>query len=248
MPDPSLRIPFPLDKPSLRLVCVPHAGAGASAYRDWTQWLPSDVELCAVQLPGREDRRKEAPLGSMAEAAELIVAGLGTLDARPTVLFGHSFGALLAFEALRRLEANNAQLPLLFCASGAREPHRVPQDEWLHQLADGPLLKAIDRHGGVPDAIRDAPDFFAAFAPILRSDFFLSENYTPDPEGRVSVPMLVTGGRDDTYVPAARMIAWRDFAAGPFTVRTFPGGHFYLDDKTSGFTAAFSDILNRLKA
>jgi surfactin synthase thioesterase subunit len=60
--------------------------------------------------------------------------------------------------------------------------------------------------------------------------------------------MLVTGGRDDTYVPAARLIAWRDFAAGIFTVRTFPGGHFYLHDKASGFTVTFSDLLNRLKA
>jgi surfactin synthase thioesterase subunit len=248
MSDPSLRIPFPVDNPSLRLVCVPHAGAAASAYRDWTQWLPSDIELCAVQLPGRENRRMEAPLGSMAEAAELIVDALAAFEPCKTVLFGHSFGALLAFEAVRLLEADAARRPLLLCASGAREPHRVPRHEWLHQLDDGPLLEAIDRHGGVPDAIRDAPEFFAAFAPVLRSDFFLSEHYTPDPDGRVSVPMLVTGGRDDTYVPAARLIAWRDFAAGIFTVRTFPGGHFYLHDKASGFTVTFSDLLNRLKA
>jgi surfactin synthase thioesterase subunit len=247
-PQAWLRCLAPRSAPALRLVCIPHAGSGVSAYRVWARWLPAEVELIGVQLPGREDRRTDPPPPTLLDCALLIAEALATLDDRPYALLGHSFGALLGFETVRALETSGARPPRLFVASGARAPDCMPPAEQLHGLEEPALLGAIERYGGVPEAIRRAPDFFAAFAPVLRADFRLSETHVPAGEPRIATPLFAVGGLIDDYVPLARLLAWRARCDGPFTAKVYPGGHFYLHEAASGFPADLAEWLGRIAA
>lgn len=137
-------------------------------------------------------------------------------------------------------------MPRQFIASAARAPHCVPHDEQLHRLDDNALLSHVERYGGVPDVIRRTPDFFAAFAPVMRADFLLSETYAPDEHAQIGAPLIAVGGLADAYVPLDRLLAWRARAAGSFTVQVYPGGHFYLHERASGFVAALCERLARV--
>ena len=237
-----------LDRPRLRLICAPHAGGAASSYRSWRGWLPSGVELYAVQLPGREDRRHERPAADMRRTAASIAAEIGGLaaDRAPYVLFGHSLGAMVAFETARALAAQRSPPPSHLVLSSGRAPRPGAAGRKLHLLEDAELLREIEGFGGVPEAIRATPDFFASFAPVVRADFRILETHVADLEPALRTSVSVVGGRSDEHVSLADLWGWTTFVAAPLTLRLFEGRHFFLHDPASGFQEAFASELRRV--
>lgn len=197
-------------------------------FRDWQAQLTAPIEVLAVQLPGRENRFREAPLDSAAELVEALLAQLdGRLDL-PLALFGHSLGAQLAFELARRLAEERPEVRLLrvfLSACGA--PH-VPKPELLHLLSDAALEGALARMGGTPAAILGDRTVLGLFAPVLRADLRMSETYAPPSGTRLALPFSILGGESDGEVALGRLQAWADLTRGPSELRLFPGGHFYL--------------------
>lgn len=120
---PWLFRPSPKPDATFRLFCFPYAGAGASAYRLWPNHLPTSVELCAVQTPGRESRLRERPFTSFRDLIEAAVDGLEPSCDRPFAFFGHSMGSLVAFEVARALVARGNTPPVHLFVSGQRAPH-----------------------------------------------------------------------------------------------------------------------------
>jgi medium-chain acyl-[acyl-carrier-protein] hydrolase len=228
-----------------RLFCFPYAGAGASVYRLWANGLPPSLEVCTVQLPGREQRSREAPLTSIVELVhELVPALLPYLDL-PFGIFGHSMGAVLASEVTRALAEAGNPLPQHLLVSGRRPPHIPGTESPMHGLPDAAFIAELNRrYRGIPAEILEQPDLMALFIPILRADLTALETYLPAPRAPLSCPITVFGGADDRLTPREHLEAWRSETSGAFQVRVYPGEHFFLNSERPRLLA---DIAAALK-
>ncbi|UBU17382.1 thioesterase II family protein [Nonomuraea gerenzanensis] len=212
---------------ALRLVCFPHSGGQPGMFRRWVAGLAPDVEVWGATLPGRATRVREpfarqwSPL-----VAEITDAVLDEVPG-PVALFGHSLGALLAFEVGRALTlAGRAPEHLVVSARA------TPATPYPLTLPDGDeeLIEAVDRvYQGIPAALRESPDLLRLFAPVLRADLELAVSYVFRPGPPLSCPITALGGTDDPTVSEAELSAWSRHTSGAFTFARFPGGHFYLD-------------------
>lgn len=226
-----------------RLFCFPFAGGGPATYRRWPEDLPDDVEVVVVMSEGRDPRRRvrgEVPPGSMAELVAPALEAIERVQADsplPFSLFGHSMGALIAYEITveleRRLEVSPAASPSpdrLF-VSGRRPPDELHEGRRIHALDDDDFVDAMQQnYGGVPDLVRNEPDLLALFLPGLRADVQVFETYAPLTDRRVACPVRVYGGQDDKGPKPDLLTGWQRVAEHVISVRTFPGGHFYLND------------------
>lgn len=216
---------------SQTLCCLPFAGGSASAYHPWRRCLPADWELVAVQLPGRQESYGVPPLRALSPLVAELTNQLGDLLARGTyVLFGHSMGALLAFETTRELRRRGLQPPVLLAVSGARAPHRRTTGTAHHQMSDDELVTAIRSLGNLPPELADDREFLDFFLPTVRADFEVAETYQYVPEEPLDIPLLVFGGTEDRLTPPDELCRWSEASIAEVAVRTFPGDHFFLND------------------
>jgi medium-chain acyl-[acyl-carrier-protein] hydrolase len=222
---------------SFRLFCFPYAGGTAAVYRHWQNEFPDQVEVCAIELPGRRQRLREEPFRRLPELADAVIDGLaGEMDL-PFAFFGHSLGALVAFEVARRLAEAGGRQPQALFLSGAGAPHLPRARRTFWNLPQPELLAEVRAYGGTPPDVLDDPAFLDVFLPILRADFELFETYSHGGGARLGIPAYLYGGESDERVSAARLWAWRDLA-DVVSVEMFHGGHFYLRDAHRSLTAA----------
>ncbi|MGH3854185.1 MAG: thioesterase II family protein [Pseudonocardiaceae bacterium] len=212
----------------LRLICLPPAGGGASRYRDWPAHLPDDVEVVSVQLPGRENRFNERPIESMEELVGPLINGLAGYLVAPFALFGHSMGAMIAFELIRRLRPRGVR-PVHLFASGCRAPDLPSRSPDWHTLPDPEFIAAIGGLGGIPPELMAESEFLDAMLPTLRSDCALTETYVFRPEAPLGCPVSAFGGLQDKEVPPEDVRAWSRHTTGPCTVHLLPGDHFFVN-------------------
>lgn len=215
----------------LRLFCFPYAGGSAAVFRDWPAELPEEVEVCAVQPPGRERRLSEPAYLRMAPLVEGLVEVLRPLLDRPFVLFGHSLGAKVAFEMARRLRELGAPEPAHVLASGCRAPHMPSSERPLHDLPHDELIDELHRLGGTPPAVLEHEELMELLLPLLRSDFELVETYTYEPGEPLACPLSAFGGTDDQEVPGDAVEGWSRMTCGAFRFRMLEGGHFFLHER-----------------
>ncbi|BCJ50473.1 thioesterase [Actinoplanes sp. NBRC 14428] len=224
-----LRRYLPADEPRSRLVCLPHAGGSASYFLPTARALGTRADVLAVQYPGRQDRRGEPPVDTVGELADRIAEVLLPLTDLPLVLFGHSLGATIAFEVAVRLEAAGIRPASLF-ASGRRAPstHRV---ERVHTLDDEGLLADLRRLGGTDQAVLDGDrEIQQMVLPAIRSDYRAAETYRWVPGPPLTCPVIALRGNEDPLAGEAETLAWQWHTTGGFTMRSFPGGHFFPRD------------------
>lgn len=229
----------------LRLLCFPYAGGGASTYRSWASWLPSDVALCPVQLPGRETRMKEPAIGSLPALIELLVRETAQLRRGRFAFFGHSLGGLLAFELTRALRRRGERLPAQLFVSACRAPQLVEDERTLATLDDGAFVAALRTFEGTPDRVLEDPELLPLLLPTLRADFGLREGYACAEESPLPLPIAVFGGEDDAHVAISSLFAWRLHTSRSFSLTRFAGGHFYFRGQPE-FQRALSGALARL--
>jgi len=207
----------------LRLFCFPHAGAGASAFRDWRDALGRDVDVLPVQLPGRGTRRDEPAHEDMDALVADTAKGLDPwLDDTPYAFLGHSMGALLAYELTHHLVGRG---PAHLVVSGHRAPHlRWPgyTGDTVSEEQAGRMLGLLEGPGA------DDREPGAAVRPVLRTDLSLCARHRHRPRPALDVPLTALGGADDPLVPENTLTAWRDHTTGPFHSAVLPGGHFFL--------------------
>lgn len=236
--------PTPRPNARARLFCFSYAGGGAAAYRLWPPSLPADLEVVAIQLPGRANRLRESALSSMSQIVDVLLPELRPLLDLPYAMFGHSMGAVLASEVTRAVLAEGAPAPRQLMVSGRRPAH-VPQVEApLHGLPDAQFVAAINqRYGGIPEELLQHEDLMALLLPCLRADITALETHRPPVRPAMPVPLTVFGGADDRLTPREHLDAWRSETTGAFRVRVFPGGHFYLDPQRDALLADLSATL-----
>ncbi|MER5789038.1 alpha/beta fold hydrolase [Streptomyces sp. NPDC001980] len=219
-----------------RLVCLPYAGGNGTIYESWTKWLSPEVELWAPDLPAREQRMLEAPVEDM----ELLVGTLADelrSDDRPTTLFGHSFGALVAFELSRRLQQGPHPVRCL-AVSGMTAPRTLPDRP---VPTDAEILASLRSHGVAPEEFFRQPELLELVMPGLRADYRMAMGYRYRRGPKLSAPVFALGGTDDAAVPAEGLAAWAEESDDGCRTRMWQGGHMYLLDQVeevAGFVIA----------
>lgn len=224
-----LRCRRPVQAPRVRLLCLPYAGGGATVYHVWPDELPPDVEVRVLQLPGRQDRIGEATLSSVEPILEEVIAALAALPPAPLVLYGHSFGGLLAFELARR-ERRAALPPIELVMIGARRaPHLPPRLTDTHRLPTMQMAEELHRRYGMPRVVIDTPDLLELILPSLRADLTASETHRFVPGEPLDVPLVLFRGLRDASIEDWEVAAWRELAAASVEIREIDAGHFFVD-------------------
>ena len=240
---PWLACPRPNPQARLRLFCFPYAGAGASVFYPWSSQLPGDIELWAVQPPGRENRLREALLTRLSPLVQTLAPILNPYLDRPFVLFGHSVGALVSFALARELRRQNYPLPKHLFVSGRRAPQTPALRPPIHQLPDAAFVAELRRYNGTPEVILQNRELLELFLPILRADLAISETYSYVPEAPLNFPISAFGGLEDEGVSRDRLAAWEEQSDRGFTLQMFPGGHFFFKSKPEALLKAISQQL-----
>lgn len=212
----------------LRLICLPAAGSGASRYRSWPAHLPDEVEVVSIQLPGRENRFNEQAIETMDRLVGLLLDELASYFVRPFALFGHSMGALIAFELARGLRPRGVA-PVHLFASGCRAPHLPSRSPDWHTLPDPEFIAKIESLGGIPPELLAERQFLDTMLPTLRSDCAVSETYAWRPQQPLSCPVSAFGGLVDAEVFPEEVQAWSRHTTGPFRAHLLPGDHFFVN-------------------
>ena len=223
----SIRSPNPAAR--LRLFCFPYAGAGAGIYRDWSGLLPRDIEVAAVQLPGREWRIREQPVANMRELAADALGAIRPFLDKPYAFLGTSMGGTLIFELARLLREAGDPLPVCLMPLAIGAPH-LPETKLFHNLPDAELLEEIGNFGVLSDEITGHPELLEMLLPILRADCTAHETYQYHEDEPFDFPIWVYGGFGDELVTKERLDAWGIHTKGTCRVHMLPGGHLFMDD------------------
>ncbi|MEU3713506.1 thioesterase II family protein [Streptomyces catenulae] len=224
------------------LVCFPHAGGSAGSYLPLAKQLTPHVETWAVQYPGRQERYRETPFTEVTALADAAFTALRPHLTGPYAFFGHSMGALVAFEVARRCEAETGHGPVRLFASARRAPS-VPHRGATGWRDDDALVAELERLGGTIPGALDDPDLRAMVLPVLRADYRAVEGYVCAAGATVGCPLTVLCGDRDPVVTVAETDAWRPHTTGAFDVTVHPGGHFYLDARAAEVAAGIIGAL-----
>lgn len=234
--------PAPHEEAGIRLFCLPYAGAGALIYRSWPAALSRSVDVCLVQLPGRESRLLEALLRHTSNLIPPMTQALRPWLDRPFVIFGHSLGALLGFELARNMQRLGTPAPELLIASAVAAPH-IPRTRFISGLDDEQFVEELHKLGGTSPEVLANEDLRRVFLPVLRADMHLCETYRPSGQGVLNCAISAFGGASDPETPRPALLAWRDYTRA-FTWRIFPGGHFFIHSQASAVLAAVTEELD----
>ena len=213
----------------VRMFCFPYAGGGASAYRGWAGSLPPDVEVCPVQLPGRESRLRETPFETPGPLIQALADALQPyFRDLPFVFFGHSMGAMLSFELSRELRRRGQTLPLHLFVSGRRAPQIPDTEEPIHALPEPEFIEKLRELNGTPEEVLQHAELMKLLIPVLRADFSVNELYAYAEEEPFDIGISCFGGLGDKEVSRDDCAAWKDQTRARFRLRMLPGDHFFV--------------------
>jgi medium-chain acyl-[acyl-carrier-protein] hydrolase len=242
---PWLSCPKPNPQARLRLFCFPYAGAGASIFRTWSNTLPSSIEVCSAQLPGREKRWQEKPLSELSPLIQTLARVLLPYLDKPFAFFGHSVGALVSFELARQLRRQNSSSPLHLFVSGRRAPQISNLAPPIHQLPTIAFIEELRRYNGTPEPVLQSPELMQLLLPVLRADLAIDEVYRYTCEPPLDCSISAFGGLQDKKASYQELEAWRAQTLGKFTLRTYIGDHFFLKPNNDEILQAILEDLSQ---
>ena len=243
----------PNPKARLRLFCFPYAG-GNPPYGVWIDQFPSvvrhNVELCSIHLPGRESNHREPLIAELGPLLDHLEPTIATCDL-PYAFFGHSMGSLMSFELARRLRKHGAPGPIHLTVSGHRAPQLEDFHEPIHKMPDQEFRAKLRAFGGTPEAVLQNVELIELLTPILRADFAICETYSYREETPLDCSITAFGGEEDPKISRDELSAWRAQTTKSFSLRMFPGGHFFLQSAPSLFLRVLAqdlkDVLREIK-
>ncbi|MFC5473487.1 thioesterase II family protein [Paraherbaspirillum soli] len=239
--DAWFHVPIPRPEARLRLFCLPYAGASGVTFHHWAAAMPAHVELSGINLPGRLSRFAEPPFTRVEPLLAALDLALQTRDDLPYVLYGHSMGALLAFELAQLRVRSGAALPEHLIVSGRRAPGTSHRRQETYLLPDREFLAEVKSLNGLPSAAWDNAELIKLLLPMLRADFELVNTYTHVPRPPLPVPLTVLTGDADPVAPLEQVWAW-DQQSTDCNVHVFEGDHFFIHQKEKEVVGMIADI------
>lgn len=224
----------------VRLFCFPYAGAGAAVYGGWDDRLPEFIETFPVQLPGRGPRISEPCAGHLPELLHSMAAALRPFLDKPFAFFGHSMGALLSLELARLLRRQSGLEPVHLFVSGCRALQIADRHPPTYGLPEPEFIEVLRGLNGTPKEVFNDRELLGLLLPLLRADFKLCQTYRHTDDLPLSCPITAFGGIED-QTTREELEAWAEQTRAPFTLKMFPGDHFFLH-------AAETEILNLIAA
>lgn len=224
------------------VICLPYAGGGVAAFHGWPARLPAELDLWVVRPPGRESRLLQPPIRDLHTMVAELTPDVVPLTRRPYVVFGHSMGALLAYELVRALVGRGLPPPAWLVVSGHAAPHVAVPGE-LHKLPEHQLIQRLREYGATPQDLLASPELLRLFLPTIRADLAVAETYRHRPGPKLTCPVAAYRGRDDPEVTHDQCAAWAEVTTGRCVVKDFPGGHFFLEDGRDDMLGHLSALL-----
>lgn len=218
----------PNPQANLRLFCFAYAGGGALSFRTWADGLPTTVEVCPVELPGRGTRMRLAPFTQLKPLVEALAQALLPYLNKPFAFFGHSMGGLVSFELARLLRREYDLLPVHLFVSGRRAPQVPAPGRPIHALPEPAFLEELRRLNGTPEAVLKNTELMRLLLPILRADFTVIETYVYATEPPLDCPISAFGGLQDVDISCDDLEAWRNQTSASFSLEMLPGNHFFM--------------------
>ncbi len=232
--------PTPRPEAQLRLFCFAYAGGSASLFTPWAEMLP-DVDVCAFQLPGREERKSAPPHRRMEPLVDELSMGIEPYLDKPFAFFGHSLGSIVAFELARRLRRERGQSPTRLCVAAHRAPQLPNPHVSIYHLPED-RLKSVLRREGVPAAILDNAGLMKTWLPLLRADLETHDTYQYTSDAPLDCALSIFGGQEDARVDPDHLRAWSAQCTGASTFRLLTGGHFFIHESPPLLAALRDDL------
>jgi len=228
----------------MRLFCFSYAGAGIAVFRNWCHEFQPAIEVCCIQLPGREQRWRERPLSSMGQLVPPLVDGLRPWLTLPYSFYGHSVGGRIAYEVALKLRRSGLPQPEHLFVGATPAPQISTLRPPLNSMRDDEFLDQIQRrYGGVPKPILADPELLAALLPTLRADVAVMETYNYVPDSPLDCPITAIGGVSDRVVHEAALQAWSLQTNRRFKLHLLEGDHFFLQSQRQRLQALISQEL-----
>ncbi|GAA4947906.1 hypothetical protein GCM10023205_04880 [Yinghuangia aomiensis] len=234
--------PRPLSDPAMRLFLFHHAGGSHLLYRGWADHFPQDWELCLLEAPGRGRLQTLPLIDDCDRLVDHFHTAIAPLLDRPFGFFGHSMGALIAYQLTRRLHRQRAPLPDWLGVSAYGAPRgEAGADSRRHLMSDDELRGWLRNVGGSPPQLLDDDAVWRQFAPVFRNDFKLVDTWAPPPDPEpLPVPLSVFAGRCDQLIGEDRLLAWQTFTTHFGGLESYEGDHFYVMDQRRPLAAAIT--------
>jgi medium-chain acyl-[acyl-carrier-protein] hydrolase len=229
----------------VRLFCFAHAGSGGGFFRSWKKQLNPEITVNPIMLPGREARWRESAHTHMDELIQPLCEAIMPYLDRPFAFFGHSMGAVIAFEMTRRLSQRPDSLPLCLFVSARRMPHLAARQPEIYKLPTEEFLVHLEQLNGTSSSLLQEPELLKALLPSLRADFQLNDTYTPPAGEQLPLPIWAFVGDRDKLVTINEMRRWGELTVAEFRLQVFSGDHFYLTASQSEVLAAIRNGIAR---
>jgi medium-chain acyl-[acyl-carrier-protein] hydrolase len=223
---------LPINKPSTvryKMICFPCAGGNASMFQDWPNKLPDELEVLALNAPGRASRFLEEAYTSMESLVADLICEASILRHNPYILYGHSLGARVAYEFAKQAIALGYPGPIHFIASGSRSPDTPCFSTPTYNLPIDKFLDTLRYMQGTPQEILDNDEFMQLLLPTLRADFQMAEKYIGE-VSQLLCPISVYGGKEDPNIGLDKLKHWENYTCSGFEISMFDGGHFFIND------------------
>ena len=234
----------PRPKAKLQLYCFPYAGGGASAFNAWGKTFADQVEICAIQMPGREERLNEKLVKDMPQLVDTLAQEISAVSKKPFAFFGHSMGAIVAYETARRLQTMKVDQPAHLFVSARAAPHLQQDSDPLRFLDDETFIERLQQtYGAVPEAIQKSAELRDIFLPILRADVELLETYQEFSSDPLDCPITALGGVNDPAITKPMLAGWATRTNLAFRQHEFQGEHFYIEAEREAVIATILDDL-----
>lgn len=214
----------------MRLVCLPYAGGGASIYRSWQRHFPDNIEVCCVQLPGRENRLAEPLFTSMQPLVETLAEALVRSLDRPFAFFGHSMGGLICYELAKLLQHRYQLTPTHLFVSAIRAPEIPDPIQW-HSLGDQELMTELRQLPGVPNEALEHAELMQVMLPTIRADSSVTETYVYRQVEPLRFPITAFASEQDELIPRAMIEPWRNYTTAAFDLILVDGHHLFVQEQ-----------------
>lgn len=217
-------------------------------YSRWMKAFPPEIEVCPVQLPGRENRITEPRLTSVHNVAELAAEALSPYFDLQFAFFGHSLGALIAYELTQTLKRTRALQPQHLIVAA----HRAPQASFpiapTWNLPDEELKERLETLNGTPKEVLEHEELLELMLPLIRADFRLDETYAhPVDYTPVDCPITAFGGKQDAETSESSLRDWNEVTHGSFELRMLDGDHFFIHSQSAALIDEVGRILSSLR-